>query len=78
MGLVKCILAGAFSLVGAAFSLTAIFLISASASAPTDEAIAIDVYSVVKSSPRLWVLGALAFMLGFLWERRRLKSRPSK
>ena len=50
---------------GAAFLLLMIRVISASASATTDEAIAIDLYSVVKSSPLLWVIGVAAFSLGF-------------
>jgi len=41
------------------------------------EAVGIDPVSMVRSSPILWVLALLFFLLGFSWEYRRVRSRQA-
>ena len=69
----KCILAGLGFLVGSAIllPLVAIALLMVF----VGPGIGIDLGSTVRSSPILWVLAFLLFLLGFFWEYRRARSR---
>jgi uncharacterized BrkB/YihY/UPF0761 family membrane protein len=79
MILLKSLLAGLVFLVGAAILLllgTLIFF--ATVLAPEEgEAVGIDPVSVARSSPMIWVLAVLVFVLGFFWEYRRVKARQA-
>ncbi len=75
----KSLLAGLLFLVAAAIVLllgAIVFL--ATVTAPGEgETMAIDVVSVTRSSPLIWILAVLAFLLGFSWEYRRVKARKA-
>jgi hypothetical protein len=78
MVFVRSILAGFISsmLVGILLLLgMVVALIPLSAPGTT---VGIDIVSVVRHSPLIWILAVLAFSLGFHWEYRRLKSRQAK
>jgi ABC-type Na+ efflux pump permease subunit len=79
MVLLKSILAGLVFLAGAAILLllgTIVYF--ATVLAPeAGTAIAFDPVSIAKSSPLLWVLAVLVFLLGFSWECRRAKARQA-
>ena len=45
---------------------------------PPGTGVGIDVVSLPRASPLYWMLAALAFLLGFHWEYRRLKLRQGK
>ena len=46
--------------------------------APPGTSVGIDIVSVARHSPLVWILAVFAFSLGFYWEYRRLKLRQAK
>ena len=79
MVFLKSILAGLFFLVGAAILLllgTIVFFMTVFA--PEEgTTVAFDPVSMAKSSPLIWMLAVLVFLLGFSWEYRRVKARQA-
>jgi H+/Cl- antiporter ClcA len=73
MILLKCTLAGLLFLVGYAtlLFLGAIALFAIFFARHKGVTVGFDPVSIVKSSPMLWVLAILLFVLGFAWEHRR-------
>jgi len=73
----KCILAGMCFLVGSAIVLPLGSLLFFTIVLPRGkgEVVGVDPVSMVKSSPLLWILAALFFLLGSAWEFRRVTSR---
>jgi hypothetical protein len=70
----KCTLAGLLFLVGSAILLFvgAIALFAIFVARDKEVTVGFDPVSIVKSSPMLWVLAILLFVLGFAWEHRRV------
>ena len=77
MHLVKSILVGRFFLVATFILLPLALLIGYALLTHSQNrtAVAYDPVSIARSYPLLWVLAILVFLLGFVWEHRRLKSR---
>jgi len=73
----KCILAGLCFLVGAAILLLlgAIVFITIFVVRGKGTTIGFDPVSFARSFPVVWILAALIFVLGFVWEYRRVASR---
>jgi uncharacterized protein (DUF58 family) len=78
MVLVKSILAGLFSLIAGAMLLLLIIVASLTARTSPETTVGIDIVSVTRHSPLIWIFAVLVFSLGFHWEYRRLKLRPAK
>ena len=79
MVLLKSILAGLVFLVGAAILLllgTIVYFTAVLAPEP-GTTVAFDPVSIAKSSPLIWMLAVLVFLLGFSWEYRRVKARQA-
>jgi len=73
----KSILAGLCFLFGGAILLLlgAIVFFSAFVEHKKNTTVGFDPVSMMKSSFLLWILGALLFLLGFVWEYRRVARR---
>ena len=72
----KCVLAGACFLVGSVILLflgiiVFVTLFSVFFARGKGEAVGFDPVSFVRSFPLFWILPALIFLLGFVWEYRR-------
>jgi hypothetical protein len=78
MVLVKSILAGLFSLIAVEILLLVGIVVTLMPRAAPGTAVGIDIVSLPRASPLIWILAVLAFALGFHWEYRRLKSRQAK
>jgi hypothetical protein len=78
MVFVKSILAGLFSLIAAGILLLFSTGLILNILAPAGTQVGIDIVSVARHSPLVWVLAVFAFSLGFYWEYRRLKLRQGK
>jgi hypothetical protein len=77
--LLKSILAGLVFLVGAAILLLlgAIVFFATVLAPEAGTAVGFDPVSFAKSSPLIWMLAVLVFLLGFSWEYRRAKARQA-
>lgn len=75
----KCILAGSLFLVGFVilFVLGGIVMVSVLVKPPEGTVVGIDPVSMARSYPMLWAMPVLPFLLGCLWEYRRLGSRKA-
>jgi hypothetical protein len=78
MILVKSVLAGLFLLIGVGILLLLSTVITLTALTSRGTTVGIDVVSVARSSPLIWILAVLTFALGFHWKCRRLKVRQAK
>jgi hypothetical protein len=78
MVFVKSVLAGLFSLIAVGILLLFTAGLILNILAPPGTSVGIDIVSVARHSPLVWILAVLAFALGFDWEYRRLKSRQAK
>jgi len=80
MNVVKSLLFGLLSIIAVEILLLvtiAIILALGIQTSAGRTAVGIDVVSLAKSSPLIWILTVLAFALGVHWEHRRLKLRQA-
>jgi hypothetical protein len=75
---VKRTLAGLFSLIAVGIVLLFSTGLILNILAPPGTSVGIDIVSVARHSPLVWILAVFAFSLGFYWEYRRLKLRQAK
>ena len=78
MVFVKSILVGLFSLIAGGILLLLIIVFSLTARTSPGTTVGIDIVSVARHSPLIWIFAVLVFSLGFHWEYPRLKSRQAK
>jgi FtsH-binding integral membrane protein len=71
VGLVAALMAAILLLLGAMAAVAVI-------PHPEETTLTIEPVAVAKSSPALWVLAIVVFVLGFLWDYRRTKPRLPK
>jgi len=78
MNFLKSTLVGLASLIAGGILLLLIMGASLTARTSPGTTVGIDVVSVARSSPLIWLFAALVFSLGFHWEYRRLRLRQAK
>jgi hypothetical protein len=78
VNILKSILVGVFSLIAGGILLLLIIMVSLAAPTSPGTAVGIDIVSVARSSPLIWIFAVMVFSLGFHWEYRRLKLRQAK
>jgi len=75
---VKSILAGLVSLIAVGILLLISMVVTLIPLTSPGTTVGIDIVSMARSSPLIWILAVLAFSLGFHWKYRRLKLRQAK
>ena len=74
----KSTLVALFSLIAGGILLLLVMLASLTPWMRDGATVGIDIVSVARSSPLIWIFAVLVFLLGFHWEFRRLRLRQAK